>query len=262
MFPSIFIFVLLISRPPLISSTSINDHLIIHFLFENGSLNDSISSLSLTNTGAFSVPGHCGEPSSAFHFDGSSHLSTLTSPHPTYPQNSYTYSMWFRINAIGGGIHQNIIGFGDLITAKRSSIHFPDRSAINFSGDNRDFGISYPLPTDVWLHIAVVRDTNNIWHYLNGHLVASGTLGGGGDVQVTNTQMFLGSVENHEYFSGDIDDVRVYDHPLEASTILNIYQHEVCRSVSTHSTQDSGHHLLHDVTATLTLVAVLSSWSF
>eukprot|EP00357_Protocruzia_adherens_P029361 CAMPEP_0115008856 /NCGR_PEP_ID=MMETSP0216-20121206/22204_1 /TAXON_ID=223996 /ORGANISM="Protocruzia adherens, Strain Boccale" /LENGTH=159 /DNA_ID=CAMNT_0002376429 /DNA_START=443 /DNA_END=922 /DNA_ORIENTATION=- len=150
--------------------------------------------------------------------------------------------MWFRINAIGGGIHQNIIGFGDLITAKRSSIHFPDRSAINFSGDNRDFGISYPLPTDVWLHIAVVRDNNNIWHYLNGHLVGSGALGGGGDVRVTNTQMYIGAVDGNEHFSGDIDDVRVYYSALDESMILKIYEHEVCRPVAASSTQDCGRH--------------------
>jgi hypothetical protein len=82
----------------------------------------------------------------------------------------------------------------------------------------------YPFIADSWYHIAAVRNTVNlnISYYIDGQLAASFPLS---DADYSNTaNLNIGKLSgvNDQYFSGMLDDVRIYDNALTAGEIAAI----------------------------------------
>ena len=79
------------------------------------------------------------------------------------------------------------------------------------------------LKANTWYHFAATFDnsTNQVTLYVNGVAVLSGSTT---SVPVANTSTFsLGSWSGTEYFSGAIDDVRVYNRVIDATEVLEQY---------------------------------------
>ena len=78
------------------------------------------------------------------------------------------------------------------------------------------------LPEHAWSHIAVTNDGNKIRLYVNGELEDTGwssdvKAGGAGPLTIGGNEAF----EAGEYFSGKIDEVRVYERALDAGDIVS-----------------------------------------
>jgi len=86
--------------------------------------------------------------------------------------------------------------------------------------------INYPagLVPDVWYHVAVTfNTTNGMSLYLNGSLVSAN-----GDISVTNkndtvTKIGATGVNPKHFFSGTIDEVRIYQRALTDQEVFNLY---------------------------------------
>jgi len=75
-----------------------------------------------------------------------------------------------------------------------------------------------PLPAQTWLHLAVTYDGSSLSYFVDGAPVAS--VAASGLVTATTGALRIGnSTYSGEGFKGRIDEVRVYDRPLDANEI-------------------------------------------
>jgi hypothetical protein len=73
------------------------------------------------------------------------------------------------------------------------------------------------LPLNTWSHIAATYDGTTVKLYLNANLVA--TASGGATLDATTESLMIGGSEYEEYFTGVIDEVRIYDGAITQAQI-------------------------------------------
>ena len=76
------------------------------------------------------------------------------------------------------------------------------------------------LPMEQWLHVALTWDSGNYVVYMDGEVVSSGTYTGLSEIHPTANIGNDGSSAPYEAFGGLLDEVRLYDHALNADEIL------------------------------------------
>jgi chitodextrinase len=88
-------------------------------------------------------------------------------------------------------------------------------------GGNGDLvGSTSAIPLNTWTHLAQTYDGSTLQLYVNGVVVASKARTGA--LQTTTSPMWIGGNNPYgEYFTGRIDDVRVYDRALSVSEITS-----------------------------------------
>ena len=76
-------------------------------------------------------------------------------------------------------------------------------NAVNFNGGS--------ISLNTWNHIAMVRQTNTVYGYVNGVSVGSGTISGGGALHVNTDPVYAGTygASSNEALAGRMDDWRV-----------------------------------------------------
>ena len=82
-------------------------------------------------------------------------------------------------------------------------------------------GVPFTLAPNVWQHLAIVRDSTNINHvYING--VEAGHAAGSGQINYDGNQFLrIGAWGGgSRYWTGSVDEVRVWDHALTAAEIV------------------------------------------
>lgn len=77
------------------------------------------------------------------------------------------------------------------------------------------------LEIDTWYHVACVLNGATASIYIDGVLDASGTQSG--VPPTTSDPLTIGYAEYFDYFSGTLDDIRLYNHALSASEISDIF---------------------------------------
>ena len=80
-------------------------------------------------------------------------------------------------------------------------------------------GIAYSANT--WSYYACTYDGTTLKMYRNGSLVASTALSG--SIVVPGTDTLIGDMTSGHYFSGSIDDVRIYNRALTSYEIYDQY---------------------------------------
>lgn len=84
-------------------------------------------------------------------------------------------------------------------------------------------GIDYEDFDGQWRHIALTKSGATLTYYLNGEMVSSSTLDAA-DIMTDAMPFFIGgqpgNPTNTEFFSGSVDDVRIYDNSLTAAEVL------------------------------------------
>jgi hypothetical protein len=76
------------------------------------------------------------------------------------------------------------------------------------------------LPMEEWIHVALTWDSGNYVVYVNGEEVSSGTYAGMSEIHPIANIGNDGSSGPYEGFAGLLDEVRLYDHALNADEIL------------------------------------------
>ena len=75
-----------------------------------------------------------------------------------------------------------------------------------------------PLSTGVWSHVALTGDSSGLKIYINGNLDASNAVAYGGP-STSNPLVFGAYATSAEYYSGGLDDVRIYNYALSQGQI-------------------------------------------
>ncbi len=155
----------------------------------------------------------------ALDFDGSNDNISLPAANNLPVGNSpYTLEAWVKPTAMGT---YGIIGWGGYGTSNAvNALRLSTTGIINYWWGN-DLTVTTADLTGAWHHIAATYDGTNRIIYLDGAVA-------GQDVPTANvhavpnaTNARIGSTNNGEYFPGNIDEVRIWNHALCQAEIQN-----------------------------------------
>jgi len=204
--------------------------LVGYWSFDEGKGNIAYDASGNGNTGAL-VNGPKwvnGKGSGALQFDGKDDYVDLGSGGSMKPVTDITIEIWVNPAAkqnIYADIFGNHLGGGYVIQqngANLNQYYFTYYNGASYQGT----GISTQLVANKWNHFVVQKTGNLIKHYLNGKMVASGSVSG--DISYAADQhMWVGNGYTgfSRVFSGVIDEARVYNRALSEAEIQYHYGH-------------------------------------
>jgi hypothetical protein len=153
----------------------------------------------------------------AMKFNGSSDYID-TSYSANFGSQAFTVSGWAKFNSAGN--YETLAGTYDGTTGWILRKDNNDRYQLWIDGNNISGGT---VPIGSWVHMTGVRKSDGTARvYANGELVASGDLSGNAD---SSSSLNLGRYPNgSNYVDGKLDDIRIYNRPLEAYEVQQLYQ--------------------------------------
>lgn len=185
-----------------------NSSLIAHYTFDD-TTNDSAGSNNGTAVGGPTYT--AGKVGRAIQLDGGDDKVSFNAFNVP---SSFTISTWISPGSSQSRDWSQILG--EVNTG--SGLHFKrgaNKISYYFSGS--DHLTNGSLNTDQWNHVVLVQNSGNYTFYINGNLDASGTGG------VSFSPYIIGHNQWGETFAGLIDDMRVYNRPLDAGEISQLY---------------------------------------
>lgn len=184
----------------------------LEWLFSGNAQDSSGKNHHGTVHGAVAVPDRKGAANSAYSFDGVSQY--IEGPNfIAQKNNQVSVSLWIKTKPTdyqyGGAVLCNDFG-------------------IVINGDKVGMGISLPstssvlsiISYDVWTHIVGTYDGQTISIYVNGAL--AGTKNHPGDISNPNISFTVGKFVT-SFWSGAVDDIRLYSRVLSQSDITKLY---------------------------------------
>ncbi|MCK4358367.1 MAG: T9SS type A sorting domain-containing protein, partial [Candidatus Cloacimonetes bacterium] len=171
--------------------------------------------INISTTGTIAAPGN------ALDYDGDNDYVEVADNDNLDLTNNYTIEAWIYPNAFNslGGIVSKCQTYGSDGYTLRLNSEEP-YTGLNFDGMETSTGI---LSANHWYHLAAVNDNGTRKLYLNG---VEQTLNGSAFTVLSNSNpILLGSDYNSCYFSGKIDEVRIWkDVRTEQEIRENIHQ--------------------------------------
>jgi hypothetical protein len=139
--------------------------------------------------------------------------------------NNSAFSVSFWMNPSVAGTYATMITKCEQSATSGFAIGFDNAGRLRFITDLL-YSITTPntIPLNVWTHIVVTFNSkNNIRIYLNGTMVASGSVS---NMNSNTTAFTLGRLYNSlsgNDYNGKLDEVRIYKSVLSVSDIANMY---------------------------------------
>lgn len=183
------------------------------------STNGTVSGATLTND-------RYNRANSAYSFNGTSAYVDLPIT-PTY--NNLTVSLWFNASSLSGSSARLLANSHTDVDNKGFELMFRSGGATGFfdvgnGSANGMAGWTQQLVAGQWYHYVGVYDGSHVYAYLNNVQVASVNYSGG-PIATSGYDVDIGrdSAYSGDYFSGIIDDVRIYNRALNANEIQALY---------------------------------------
>ena len=158
----------------------------------------------------------------SFSFDGNDDfISVASDPSLDLSAGTFTQSVWIKPDHSDNGYH-GVLGYQSAGGAQNRYpgiwVYQQDRIHAGFGdGTNwNSFITGNVLTPNQWNHVATTFDGTNYAAYVNGVQVFS-TTDFAGRNPVNSSRVDIGRVDN--YFSGNIDDVRIYNRALSATEV-------------------------------------------
>ncbi|MDN4603515.1 family 43 glycosylhydrolase [Paenibacillus sp. F6_3S_P_1C] len=135
----------------------------------------------------------------------------------------FTFSAW--VNWSGGGAWQRIFDFGNGLTRHMFLTPAQHTGALQFTihdqGRDQSLIAAEPLPSNQWVHVAVILQGDTGTLYVNGKAVASSTeiTFNPKDLQVTEAYLGKSRYTADPFYKGSMDNVKVYDKALTSAEI-------------------------------------------
>lgn len=177
-----------------------------------------------TLTATATMPGRLGQ---SLKFDGTDDYVTLGSLPALDQNNAMSISAWIKPSTVAAGEMDVLANSDGTNKAYRLSIN-------NTAGKTRCVWAStavvsgnLSLVANTWQHVVLVRSgSSGAWTcalYLNGVFDAAGGTANNPDGTNQSTSIGREGSNSSRYFSGAIDDVRLYNYAISTSTIQRLY---------------------------------------
>jgi len=140
-------------------------------------------------------------------------------------ENEFTWAFWVKQNSAQETNNDTMLGnrYGGTATPLQFIKFTPTR--FEFYNDDGSYteGINYdPLPGDVWVHQAVVKDGTSLTYYRNGEVTLTNTI----TKTIDENPFFMGgdALNVAEMWQGCLSDVRLYTRALSAGEVLGVME--------------------------------------
>ena len=214
-----------------IAMSGISDGLVAYYPFNNNAIDETGNGYDGTVVGATPTDDRNGVPESAYAFDGTNDYINLGTSLNVPSWSNYAVSLWFLHD--GGGTDAR--GYGQQILDKSTwytDFHLMIQTMYNANGELRYWTVQNTVGGNTIIDNRDFRD--NQWHHVvinkqgkDGALWVDGVKRGTSDnvYTVINDQPLLVGYSFHgdgyqrQYFSGKIDDIRIYNRVLSEDEI-------------------------------------------
>ncbi|MCO6435859.1 MAG: LEPR-XLL domain-containing protein [Phycisphaerae bacterium] len=214
---------------PVADVDPLDSGLVGHWTFDSDTTDASGNGHDLTWQGADGdelQAGHVG--SGAMSFDGENDLLRTPDGDAMQVGGDYSSSVWINPEATQNdwaGIYTRTSEDGLTNHYNLQFDNSADRNLVVYhNGNNRwDTGIDLDEVQGDWHHVSIVREGDTMSSFLDGELVKSETFGV--DPGSGNGHFLVGAERtgSSDYlYSGQIDDLRVYDHAVTAETVAQL----------------------------------------
>jgi hypothetical protein len=221
-----------VSTPPVPLQDSL---LIAYYPFNSNANDESGNGFNGTTYGSIFVSDRFGNGNSACEFNGIDDYVDL--PNLQFPtsQNTGSLSIWFNhysaddsVAIITKSTNSSNNAFALIWLSQIGSIIYNSKVGDYTAGRQSGSGIVSP---STWHHLVIIADgTNTIQFYLDGDLISSSTYAINtnnrffdlGDTWVLG-KYFRQQTSGEMFFSGALDDIRLYSYPLTTSEIQSLF---------------------------------------
>jgi len=212
--------------------------LVAYYPFNGNATDASGNGNNLSNFGATLCADRFGNSNQAYFFNGSSYLGSSNSP--LSQTDNWTVSAWINpaslsqaaAYAVCVGYDTGSVGdgyaFGISGGTGGGPPAIPGNSLFAIFPGFRFISDDFMFPsTNQWYQVVMVRSSGTLMLYANGAFTTN--VAPSGDTVIKPTSFEVGSGGTARYFNGAVDEVRVYNLPLSASEVQQLYTYESAR---------------------------------
>jgi hypothetical protein len=194
--------------------------------------NDDLNGVTLDRSGSGNNASLTGIASSTFYstgkigqgflFDGTNDVASTTLDGTTLTE--LTVSFWVNPTSLDSTV-RGLFQWADKLTDTSPFILFNRYTAVKlqFYVDDGYRVTNIDIPNGAWSHMAATLNTSNLWTvYKNGVSVGTYQDNATHIAQADATSVYWGNGYN-AYFSGRMDEVRVYNRALSAGEVAQLY---------------------------------------
>ncbi len=217
--------------------------LLAHYPFTGNAGDSSGNGKHGTVTNATLAKDRCGNANSAYYFNGTD--AHIEIPSATFLTQFCSYSLWVNASEIpGSGEYTYPFAIGS--SGGGQNVAIANNSMTGWAGGSYNDGTpslslvakgSMPT-TDRWYHLVYIRDSFKIKLYIDGKLNTNEVSYGGSNTSTgghnpnfgASPKAYFGTRDllSQFYFKGLIDDVRIYDRPLDEMEIDSLFKEKPC----------------------------------
>ncbi|MDQ8005741.1 MAG: LamG-like jellyroll fold domain-containing protein [Pedobacter sp.] len=206
------------------TKAQVTNGLIQHFKFDNSFTNEAGN---VTFSATAFTTNRDGVPNSAILINTSTLQSEATIPGLPYGNSARTISFWAKSNGFSGLNYDPVFTYGTGTNSNSFSGSFSvDRVMVNAHTDN----VTYMLGggtqniAGTWYHFTMTYDGTTVKLYRNGVAMGPGLAKNWNTIN--NNDIFkLGiGVGGEKWFSGAIDDLKIFDRAVDASEAEQLYK--------------------------------------
>lgn len=213
------------------------DSLLLHYPFTNNTVDLSGQNNRGVIHGASLTKDRFNRDYNAYEFDGIEDYIEFNPDDLLQPY--YSYSLWtFPYSIPSDGSFSVLISIGDPSNGADHGIAIANNySTGKMNGwtiwGYADNGLANTIPQNVlpedstWYHIVMVRDINDIKLYINGEFINNRIIEGDAIYGVINSATIGKRNSINQNYHGKIDDVRIYNRPLDSDEIFNLYSENI-----------------------------------
>ncbi|TGK87678.1 concanavalin [Leptospira noumeaensis] len=173
----------------------------------------------LNISGAITTNDRSGHPSGAYYFNGASYMQKLSPSGLPTGNSPRTVCAWFNTSNSAG---QYIVGFGTMAASSGNGLVITS-TVTGMFGTTDDVTIFHEGFMNQWMHLCGVYDSSTVYIYENGVLRTSMNKSW---TTAVSPNLEVGRLINGAAnFSGDLDEIRIYDRVLSLSEIRTLSGH-------------------------------------
>ena len=206
---------------------------ILEVTFDDGIEDSGPNGLSLSTRGTAHVEDRNGDAGAARDFDGQDDQIVTERSDALRVDTNFSFSGWIAPDGNGRG---GVAAQGTIFDTTGNWQIYADENEVVFNSNNNG-GVFRDAPridlggaTDIWHHVAFTWDNGIVKGYKNGVLQYTFDAASKGitKINATSDGVKIGSDEfRGDYFSGGIDDVRIYDETLTQGEVLALAEDRV-----------------------------------
>ena len=159
------------------------------------------------------------------NFDGVDDYVSLGVTGMSSIQNTGSYSVWFKMDAVTSGIDLLIYKVDDNNLIRLYYYHSGTELRCNYraAGESNVAGSTFTSGDDTWHHVAATWNSEgNVLFYLDGVLIESTAISGSFTGTLANAAIGY-NLDGGVPFKGNIDEVSVYDSTLSQAQVTSLY---------------------------------------